>query len=107
MLTLTEKAITKVKEFYQADQSLQGKALRVLVEKGGCSGYQYGFTFDDKKEGDNAVELGGLQVVVDAGSAPMLKGCVVDYKEDFSGSGFSISNPNAKSSCGCGTSFEV
>lgn len=107
MLTLTEKAITKVKEFYQSDKSLEGKALRVLVQKGGCSGYEYGFTFDDKKEGDNALDQGGLQIVVDADSAPLLKGCVVDYKEDFSGSGFAISNPNAKSSCGCGHSFEA
>ena len=107
MLTLTEKAITKVKEFYQADQAIQGKALRVLVEKGGCSGFQYGFTFDDKKEGDAELDQGGLHIVVDSQSLEKLKGCVVDYKEDFTGSGFAISNPNAKSSCGCGNSFEA
>lgn len=107
MLTLTEGAIKKVKEFYAQDPSLQGKSLRVYVEKGGCSGFNYGFTFDEKKEGDNEVDQAGLRVVVDPQSLPMLKGAVVDYKDDFSGSGFSIKNPNAKSSCGCGHSFEA
>ena len=107
MLTLTEGAIKKVKEFYQSDESLQGKALRVLVEKGGCSSYQYGFAFDEKKDGDTELVLGGLKVLVDAPSAPLLQGSVIDYKEDFSGSGFSIANPNASHSCGCGKSFDA
>jgi iron-sulfur cluster assembly accessory protein len=107
MLTLTEGAVKKVREFYTQDQSLQGKSLRVFVEKGGCSGYSYGFTFDAKKDGDNELQLEGLQVLVDPQSAGLLKGAVIDYKEDFTGSGFAISNPNAKSSCGCGNSFEA
>jgi iron-sulfur cluster assembly protein len=107
MLTLTEAAIKKVKEFYAADQSIQGKALRVFVEKGGCSGYQYGFAFDEKKEGDAELPVGGLQVVVDPQSGALLEGSVIDYKEDFSGAGFAISNPKAKKSCGCGNSFET
>jgi iron-sulfur cluster assembly accessory protein len=107
MLTLTAGAIKKVREISTGDASLQGKPLRVFVEKGGCSGYSYGFTFEDKKEGDTELDMEGLKVVVDSQSVPMLKGAVIDYKEDFTGSGFSISNPNAKSSCGCGHSFEA
>ncbi|MGQ0644986.1 MAG: HesB/IscA family protein [Elusimicrobiota bacterium] len=107
MLTLTESAVKKVREFYAGDSSLQGKALRVFVEKGGCSSFQYGFAFDEKKEGDIEVPVDGLQVVVDSQSSSMLSGSTIDYKEDFSGSGFAISNPNAKQSCGCGKSFEA
>ncbi len=108
MLTLTDVAIEKVKEISQAEPTAQGKSLRVLVEPGhGCSTYQYGFTFDEKKDGDAELELGGLKVLVDPNSAPLLTGCVIDYKEDFSGAGFAISNPNAKKSCGCGKSFDA
>jgi iron-sulfur cluster assembly accessory protein len=107
MFTLTEGAIKKVKEFYTEDPAIAGKPLRVFVEKGGCSGYQYGFSFDDKKEGDTEMAISDLKVLVDAESAPLLSGSTIDYKEDFSGSGFAISNPNAKKSCGCGHSFEA
>lgn len=107
MLTLTDGAAKKVKTFFEEDKTIQGKSLRVLVEKGGCSSYQYGFSFDDKKEGDVELALDGLTVLVDGSSAELLKGSVIDYKEDFSGAGFSISNPNAKHSCGCGKSFEA
>jgi len=107
MVTLTEGAINKVKEFYAQDKTIQGKSLRVLVEKGGCSSYQYGFVFDDKKEGDAELVLDGLTVLMDPQSASLLQGSVIDYKEDFTSSGFSISNPNAKSSCGCGRSFNA
>ena len=64
MLTLTENAVKKVKEFYDADQSIQGKPLRVFVEKGGCSGFQYGFSFDDKKDGDVELPVTELKVIV-------------------------------------------
>lgn len=107
MLTLTPGAVQKVKEFYAADKELSGKHLRVFVEKGGCSSFQYGFTFDDAKDGDQTLPVEGLSLVVDAQSAAMLQGSVIDYKEDFSGAGFSISNPNAKKSCGCGKSFDA
>lgn len=107
MFTLTDGAIKKVKEFYTQDPSIQGKPLRVFVEKGGCSSYQYGFAFDDLKTGDSELDLGGLKVIVDPNSAPLLQGSVIDYKEEFGGSGFSIANPNAKGSCGCGKSFEA
>lgn len=107
MFTLTPTAVEKVKEIYASDKDLSGKSLRVYVEKGGCSSYQYGFTFDDKKDGDTDMDLGAFHVVVDAPSASLLTGAVIDYKEDFSGGGFSIANPNAKKSCGCGKSFDA
>jgi iron-sulfur cluster assembly accessory protein len=107
MLTLTENASKKVNEIFSGDSSLSGKALRVLVEKGGCSSYQYGFAFDEKKEGDAEIEQAGFKVLVDPETAGLLAGSVIDYKEDFSGGGFAISNPNAKSSCGCGKSFNA
>ena len=107
MFTLTEGAVKKVKTFYEEDQSIQGKPLRVFVEKGGCSSYQYGFAFDEKKDGDTEIALSDLKVIVDPQSVPLLAGVVIDYKEDFSGSGFTVSNPNAKKSCGCGKSFDA
>ena len=107
MITLTEAAIKKVKEFYTQDQTIQGKPLRVFVEKAGCSGHQYGFAFDEKRDGDAELPMDGLNVLVDPQSATLLTGAVIDYKEDFSGSGFAITNPNAKKSCGCGNSFEA
>jgi len=107
VLQLTESAVKKVQGLYDQDKALEGKLLRVFVETGGCSGYQYGFAFDEKKEGDAELAFEGIKVVVDPKSAPLLNGSVVDYKEDFGAEGFSISNPNAKKSCGCGHSFEA
>jgi len=107
MITLTPAAINKVKEFYTQDQSIQGKPLRVFVEKSGCSGNQYGFSFDEKRDGDTELAMDGLNVLVDPQSATLLTGSTIDYKEDFSGAGFAITNPNAKKSCGCGNSFEA
>ena len=107
MIQLTEGAVKKVQGFFAQDKNLEGKSLRVYVEAGGCSGQQYGFTFDEKKEGDAEVAFDGIKVVIDPSSAPFLKGAVVDYKEEFGAEGFSITNPNAKKSCGCGHSFEA
>lgn len=107
MLTLTEAAVNKVKEIYAGDQTLQGKSLRIFVEKGGCSNLQYGFAFDQKQDGDVALPMEGLDVVVDSASSDYLKGCTIDYKDSFGSSGFAISNPNAKKTCGCGQSFEA
>ena len=107
LLTLTEKAIEKVKYFAQQMPDSQGKPLRVFVQGGGCSGFQYGFTFDEKKEGDNVMELGGITVVVDPQSVGYLKDSTVDYVEDFRGAGFSVTNPNATGGCGCGKSFNA
>ena len=89
------------------ERKAKGKALRVFLEAGGCSGYQYGFSYDDKKEGDFVLAEGGIEVVIDSKSNDLLKGSVIDYKEDFGGEGFAIQNPNVKKSCGCGNSVEI
>jgi len=107
MVTMTEKAIQKVQTFFRDDPSLQGKALRMLVEQGGCAGLSYGFTFDVKKPGDEEAVFEGFSLVIDPESRKYLEGSTVDYKESAEGEGFVISNPNAKSSCGCGHSFNA
>src|SRR5690242_18147677 len=104
---LTDKAISKIKEFYAQDATLSGKSLRVFVESGGCSGYSYGFRFDDAKEADASQSFEGFNLLIDPQSQALLKGSTIDYKEDFGSEGFAIQNPNAKKSCGCGNSFEA
>ncbi len=105
MITLTENAQNKIKELMTKEEQ-QGLALRVAVVGGGCSGYQYGMSFDSHShEGDTVLKQSGFDVYVDPMSAPMLKGAQIDYVETLQGAGFHISNPNAKSSCGCGHSF--
>ena len=106
-LTLTEKAVEKVKYFASQMPDSAGKPLRIFVQGGGWSGFQYGFTFDDKKENDTQFSAGEVQVIVDPQSAMYLKGANVDYLEDFRGAGFSVNNPNASGGCGCGKSFNV
>jgi len=105
MVTLTQNAVKKVQEFISQDPSLSGKYLRVFVEAGGCSGFQYGLTFDEQRPGDQVQTFEGIQVLVGESSLTYLEGAQVDYVEGIHGSGFSISNPQAKSSCGCGKSF--
>ena len=107
LLSLTDAAVAKVKYFAGTMPDSQGKPLRIFVQGGGCSGFQYGFTFDDKKEGDAVIETGGIEVVVDPQSAQYLKDAKVDYVEDFRGAGFSVTNPNATGGCGCGKSFQA
>jgi iron-sulfur cluster insertion protein len=108
MLSLTDAAVAKVKFFAQTMPDSQGKPLRVFVQGGGCSGFQYGFTFDEKKDGDNVLEQDGITILVDPQSATYLKDSTVDYVEDFRGAGFSVTNPNATGgSCGCGKSFNA
>ena len=107
LLSLTDAAVAKVKYFAGTMPDSQGKPLRIFVQGGGCSGFQYGFTVDDKKEGDAVIETGGIEVVVDPQSAQYLKDAKVDYVEDFRGAGFSVTNPNASGGCGCGKSFQA
>lgn len=84
-----------------------GKHMRFYVEKGGCSGMQYGMVFDEKRDGDLVSEQHEVLVLVDTISADYLRGTEVDFSEAMTGGGFKISNPNAKQSCGCGKSFEA
>lgn len=107
MLQLTDRAVSKVKELLAAE-SKDGYGLRVAIQGGGCSGFQYGLTFENaERDNDNVMELGGLKVYVDAMSGMYLDGVQIDYIETLEGSGFKIENPNAVSSCGCGHSFQV
>ena len=105
VITLTDSAVSKVKELIAAE-SEENLALRVAVRPGGCSGFSYEMFFDtDRAADDLAVEVGGVNVVVDPSSAPLLKGATLDFKDGLQGAGFSINNPNATRSCGCGQSF--
>lgn len=108
MLTLppnvTERAFERLSEIGAASQ---GKALRVAVEGGGCSGFQYEIDLDDVKSDDLILEGAGEKVVVDSVSLPFLTGATIDFSEELIGARFVIENPNASSSCGCGTSFSI
>ncbi len=108
MLTLppkvTDRAFARLAEIGAADQ---GKALRVAVEGGGCSGFQYEIDLDDVKDGDLVLESAGEKVVIDDVSLPFLTQAVIDFSEELIGARFIIENPNASSSCGCGTSFSM
>jgi iron-sulfur cluster assembly accessory protein len=107
MIQLSERAVSKVKELLTTDNKT-GYGLRVAVQGGGCSGFQYGLTFDnEEKPNDNVLEIDGLKVYVDAMSGMYLDGVKIDYIESLEGSGFKIENPNASGSCGCGQSFQA
>src|SRR5690242_7275801 len=106
LVSLTPAAATKVKSLME--QETEVNVLRVAIEGGGCSGFQYGLGFDrGAADGDTEYEVEGVRVVVDPFSAPYLRGATVDYLETIQESGFKIENPNAVSSCGCGHSFQV
>ena len=108
LLTLTDAAIEKVKFFAKTMPDSADKPLRIFVQGGGCSGFQYGFQFDEKRDGDNVLEQGGISILVDPQSAGYLKDATVNYVEDFRGAGFAVENPNATGgSCGCGKSFNA
>src|SRR6266581_9361108 len=105
VLTLTDAAVTKVKELIAAE-SEESLALRVAVRPGGCSGFSYEMFFDtDIAADDLTSDAGGVNVVVDPASAGHLRGASLDYKDGLQGAGFAINNPNATRSCGCGQSF--
>jgi len=106
IVSLTPAAAAKIRELMAGEQDVS--VLRVAIEGGGCSGFQYGLGFDrGAQEGDHEFECEGVSVVVDPFSAPYLMGAQVDYLETIQESGFKIENPNAVSSCGCGSSFQV
>ena len=106
LVSLTEAAATKVKQLL-ADETDVG-VLRIAIQGGGCSGFQYGLGFDTgAAEGDLEFEQHGVTVVVDPFSAPYLQGAEVDYVDSIQAAGFAVNNPNAVASCGCGHSFQV
>ena len=105
MITVTDSAAAKVKSLIEAEGDT-ALALRVAVRPGGCSGYSYEMFFDGDIAADDAVsDFGGVKVVIDPASAPLLGGATLDFKDGLQGAGFSINNPNATRSCGCGQSF--
>jgi iron-sulfur cluster assembly protein len=107
MVTLTDIAAEKVRDFMQG-QSAEGEVgLRVGVRGGGCSGFQYALALDEQREEDHVFDSSGIRVLVDPASLRYVEGSTVDFTESFMGSGFEVSNPNVVSSCGCGSSFRV
>jgi iron-sulfur cluster assembly protein len=108
VVNLTESAAAKIKQLMAEEPAGEAEVLRVAIQGGGCSGFQYGLGFDrGSMEGDVELEQHGVTVVVDPFSAPYLKGAQIDYLETIQESGFKIENPNAVASCGCGHSFTV
>lgn len=106
-LVFTQSAADKVAALISEEKNDELK-LRVFISGGGCSGFQYGFTFDDKiEDGDTQVEKSGVTLLVDPMSVQYLMGAEIDYKEDLEGAQFVIRNPNAATTCGCGSSFSV
>ncbi|TMC21626.1 MAG: iron-sulfur cluster insertion protein ErpA [Chloroflexi bacterium] len=106
IITMTSAAANKVRELLnqENDPSL---GLRIFVAGGGCSGLQYGMTLDEAQEGDTVISIEGFKVVVDEMSVVYINGSEVDYVDSLMGAGFTVNNPNAVSSCGCGHSFKT
>lgn len=106
-VTVTPTAIAKVKALI-AEENTPDLKLRMFVQGGGCSGFQYGFTFEETAQDDDwSFDFDGVTLLIDPMSSQYLQGAEVDYTESLQGSQFSIKNPNAQTSCGCGSSFSV
>jgi len=104
MITLTNSAVLQIQKLAE-EKAGEGQSLRILVEAGGCSGFEYGMSFDDPKGDDEQLDNNGVHFLVDATSFEYLDGCEVDFDDGLSGKGFEVRNPNASSTCGCGRSF--
>ena len=108
MITITPNAATKIRELMAEEPEDGVSVLRVAIQGGGCSGFQYALGFDrGPQDGDNEVEMHGVTVVVDPFSAPYLSGSEIDYVDALMGAGFAINNPNVQAACGCGSSFQA
>ena len=108
VVSLTEKAAVKVRQLMAEEPVGEAEVLRVAIQGGGCSGFQYGLGFDrGSQEGDLELEQHGVTVVVDPFSAPYLRGATIDFLDGLQESGFKIDNPNVVASCGCGQSFKT
>jgi len=107
MFSVTEKATNEIKKLLM-DEELENSFLRVRIVPGGCSGFSYEMGFDDESDGnDKIIETGGVKVAIDELSYPYLDNSILDFKDGLNGTGFSVENPNATGSCGCGSSFTV
>ena len=104
MISLTDSAASKIQSL-KAEKSAEGQLLRIFVEPGGCSGFEYGMSFDEEKTDDHKLEDKGIQFLVDPTSFDYLDGSEVHFDDGLSGKGFEVRNPNASSTCGCGRSF--
>jgi iron-sulfur cluster assembly protein len=108
MVSVTASAAAKIRELMAEDAEEEIAVLRVAVQGGGCSGFQYELGFDrGPQDGDNEIESNGVRVVVDPFSAPYLTGSEIDYVDALMGAGFAINNPNVTAACGCGSSFQA
>ena len=106
-ITISDSAVAKIADLL-AEEDNPNLKLRTFVQGGGCSGFQYGFTFDEEtNEDDFEFSKNGITIVIDAMSMQYMIGAVIDYKEEMMGSSFVIQNPNAESTCGCGSSFSI
>lgn len=104
MIMLSSRAAERVRTMH-AELNAPDKRLRVFVESGGCSGLQYGMSFDERKADDTEVQSEGVAILLDPASAAYLNGSTIDFDDGLHGKGFEIKNPNAASTCGCGKSF--
>jgi iron-sulfur cluster insertion protein len=107
MINITDTAKQRINDLLKEENN-PSMFLRTFVQGGGCSGFQYGFTFDSEQgEDDFEISTGDFKVLVDAMSMQYLQNATIDFKEDLNGSSFTISNPNAQTTCGCGSSFSI
>lgn len=106
MITLTDTASIHLRQLLLEKSAAEGSGLRILVEKGGCAGWQYTMKIDQAQPGDGIYSHNGVSLIVDPQSLTFLSGCRIDYVESLNDSGFRVENPNAERNCGCGTSFE-
>jgi iron-sulfur cluster assembly protein len=108
MVTITPNAATKIRELMAEEPEGGVSVLRVAIQGGGCSGFQYALGFDrGPQDGDQMLEMHGVKVVIDPFSAPYLTGSEIDYVDALMGAGFAINNPNVQAACGCGSSFQA
>jgi iron-sulfur cluster assembly accessory protein len=108
VVTVTESAAQKIRELIDQEPEEDVSVLRIAIEGGGCSGFQYALGFDrGPQDGDNEIESNGVTVVIDPFSAPYLAGSEIDYVDALMGAGFAINNPNVQAACGCGSSFQA
>jgi iron-sulfur cluster assembly accessory protein len=108
VVTVTENAARKIQELMASEPEGDIAVLRIAVQGGGCSGFQYALGFDrGPQDGDNEIETNGVRVVIDPFSAPYLTGSEIDFVDALMGAGFAINNPNVQAACGCGSSFQA
>ena len=108
MVTVTESAASKIRALMAEEAEGEVSVLRIAIQGGGCSGFQYALGFDrGPQDGDNEIEMNGVRVVIDPFSAPYLTGAEIDYVDALMGAGFAINNPNVEAACGCGSSFQA